>query len=259
VSLKTVARRLPLRRTISRIALCVAVVASVSAASNVFNVPAAQAVTQCLTPHCYSVEAFNQSNYQIAGAYGEWDNLNMNPGSSSASTKYHMSSEMWFTLNSQDFIEMGLFEGYEFWSDGSCSCTAYSQFWADTRVDFNPPHQYQHTILHTTPNGTHHTYKIVRGASPNIWKLELDGHDVGTSTILRNWLGHEVVHGGEFFGPSPYTSGSFADNYNMIRKIIDGNGAIINYPLITGSEIDTNMNGTDYGQRDHWYWNKVPS
>ncbi len=233
-----------------------------AAAFAVFSLPAgpAQAATGCLNPHCYSVQSYDQSSSQLTGVYISQHNNNMNPGGSSAAAPYHITSETWFTLgngpdsSTNDYIETGLLDGYEFWSDGSCHCGAYAMFWADTRGDTGT--QWQHTIANVSPDGTNHSYQISRGPSPNTWYIFVDGNRVGTSTALRSWIGYRMDVGGELYNPSTSQPGSFADTFDIYRQIINASGAHVNWPRESWTSITPGMNGTDYGQINNWYWNK---
>jgi hypothetical protein len=63
--------------------------------------------------------------------------------------------------------------------------------------------------------------------------------------------------GGELFAASTNNPpGSHADTFDMVRKVIDGRGRIVNWPAVSWTHITPGFNGTNWGRIDHWYWNK---
>jgi hypothetical protein len=204
-------------------------------------------------PWCYTVQDFSAPN--MTGAYMEQHSNYMTPGD--YGNNQNIRSYVRFYLNNGNYIETGIRNGYEYWSDGSCHCNAYSIYWLDSVGTGWNQHIYVHTIAHTTPNGVNHRYQISRGPSPNIWKIFVDGQDRGTSTITGDWLGGTMEVGGAVYAPNG-SGPSRSDTFDQYRQWINGSGQRLNWNNISSTTITSGagFNGTTWGHIDHWYWNK---
>lgn len=207
----------------------------------------------CSPNHCYSIAQFNGL---LTGVWGEWLDENMNPGSSSASAPFHITSENWFLLNNGSYIETGLANGYQFTTNttGSCSCVTYGFFWADT----NPNGvQWVHYGNDITPDLNNHTYEIQRAGTTNDWNIFLDYNLVGLSTATQTWNGTAQQVGGELYATAVNNpAGSFANTFNQYVQGENSSGSWYYYGQPSTTQVSAGFNGTSAYGNSQWAWNE---
>ena len=206
-------------------------------------------------PNCYSIAQKTGGNW--VGASAAIPRNTTSIGNSSAAFAAHINSEMWMILGNDNYIEIGLRNGYDGVNSatGACNCVAYNQFWAETLGGV----QWTHVISHTSPNGANDAYEIVRTPGiTNSWLVYLNASQVGSSAA-GSWTAVRVDVGGEFQNTSCAPAYGGAVTFDIVAKVRNTSYVWSNPVWSTNYLINTGcgFNGRFDGVAGHWSWNKL--
>ncbi len=174
-------------------------------------------------------------------------NNNLNPGYTSSSTLYFITSETWEVApgGPPGWAETGIINtwspaiGNEVYAWFEFDETTSGQ---DSGIDF---------LNYTAPYGTNHVFQVSRSPVPNIWDIFIDNTLYTYSQNDGFWSG-QAQAGGECYCNA---TNEHADTFDQqLAEVNPQSGQVVNWTGNAGYIVHPGMNGVGYNAHE-WSWN----